>query len=57
MSKEKEPKEPGCLLLWSYRDGRRNTSTMKNEIRSFQLKMDLVEDAMTDLAQKTDVGV
>ena len=27
MSKEKDPKEAGCLLLWSYREGRRKTST------------------------------
>ena len=33
MSKEKDPKEAGCLLLWSYREGRRKTSTKNGVVQ------------------------
>ena len=48
MSKEKDPKEAGCLLLWSYREGRRKTSTenvfLQNGVDYIEIILDYIEN-------------
>ena len=57
MSKEKDPKEAGCLLLWSYREGRRKTSTKNGFVQDTGMRCGYDEEYMNIEAENTDVAV
>ena len=55
MSKEKDPKEAGCLLLWSYREGRRKTSTKNGFVQDTGMRCGYDEEYMNIEAENTYV--